>query len=181
MLESQGRKKHMVQPGLEPRTSRIPCEHSDHWATEPHAWPVTISPCLIRFVPESSRNQQDSPFAAHSLSMDPYWPPNVTEQEKEHGPTGTGTQDLSHTVTLGFIFEYVNLYPWCQILAQFDVNQIWLTTWLFVYVFRENICCLILSEEPTDPLGEFVPFCLTCFVWKAAFKFHTHWVYFKRR
>ena len=27
---SQGRKKHMAQPGLEPRTSRIPCEHSDH-------------------------------------------------------------------------------------------------------------------------------------------------------
>ena len=37
----QGRKKHMARPGLEPRTSRIPCEHSDHWATEPHGRPVT--------------------------------------------------------------------------------------------------------------------------------------------
>ena len=53
---SQGRKKHMARPGLEPRTSRIPCEHSDHWATEPNGRPVTISPCLIRFVPESARN-----------------------------------------------------------------------------------------------------------------------------
>ena len=26
----QGRKKHMARPGLEPRTSRTPCEHSDH-------------------------------------------------------------------------------------------------------------------------------------------------------
>ena len=32
---------------------------------------------------------------------------------------------------LGLIFEYVNLYLWCQILATFDVNQIWLTTLLF--------------------------------------------------
>ena len=35
---------------------------------------------------------------------------------------------------LDLIFEYVNLYHWCQILVKFDVNQIWLTTWLFVYV-----------------------------------------------
>ena len=38
---SQGRKKHMAQLGLEPRTSRIPCKHSDHWPTEPHSRPVT--------------------------------------------------------------------------------------------------------------------------------------------
>ena len=37
----QERKKHMARPGLEPRTSRIPCEHSNHWATEPHGRPVT--------------------------------------------------------------------------------------------------------------------------------------------
>ena len=53
---SQGRKKRMAQPRLEPRTPRRPCEHSDHWATEPHGRPGTISPCLIRFVPESARN-----------------------------------------------------------------------------------------------------------------------------
>ena len=53
---SQGRKKHMARPGLELRTSRIPCEHSDHWATEPHGRPVKISPCLIRLVPESAWN-----------------------------------------------------------------------------------------------------------------------------
>ena len=29
----QRRKKHMPRPGLEPRTSRRPWEHSDHWAT----------------------------------------------------------------------------------------------------------------------------------------------------
>ena len=52
----RGGKKHTARPGLEPRTSRRPCEHSDHWATEPHGRPATISPCLIRFVPESARN-----------------------------------------------------------------------------------------------------------------------------
>ena len=31
---SQGRKKHIARPGLEPRTSRTPCEHSDPWATK---------------------------------------------------------------------------------------------------------------------------------------------------
>ena len=56
MPMSQGRKKHMARPGLVPRTSCIPCEHSDHWATEPHGRPVTMFPCLIRFVLESARN-----------------------------------------------------------------------------------------------------------------------------
>ena len=27
---SQGRKRHTARPGFEPRTSRRPCEHSDH-------------------------------------------------------------------------------------------------------------------------------------------------------
>ena len=66
-------KKHMARPGLEPRTSRIPCKHSDHWATEPHGRPMTISPCSIRFVPESARNRRDSPFAARNPSTDPHW------------------------------------------------------------------------------------------------------------
>ena len=74
---SQGRKKHMARPGLEPRTSRIPCEHSDHWATEPHGRPVTISPCLIRFVPKSARNHagidETVPFAVRSPSTSPHW------------------------------------------------------------------------------------------------------------
>ena len=39
---SQGRKKHMARPGLKPWTSRTLCEHSDHWASEPHCRPVTI-------------------------------------------------------------------------------------------------------------------------------------------
>ena len=38
---SQGRKKHMAPPGLEPRTSRRQCEYSDHWAIGPHGRPVT--------------------------------------------------------------------------------------------------------------------------------------------
>ena len=48
------------------------------------------------------------------------------------------------------IFEYLNLYLWCQILAKFDVNQIWLTTWLFVYVPA--------SDHKTDPSGKKICF-----------------------
>ena len=49
----------------------------------------------------------------------------------------------NNLLMLGLIFEYVKLYLWCQILAIFDVNQIWLTTWLFVYVPE--------SDHKTDP------------------------------
>ena len=47
----------MARPGLERRTPRRPCEHSDHWANEVHGRPVTIPPCLIRFgtMPEPTR------------------------------------------------------------------------------------------------------------------------------
>ena len=34
---SQGRKKCKAWLGLQPRTSRILCEHSDYWATEPQS------------------------------------------------------------------------------------------------------------------------------------------------
>ena len=64
---SQGRNKQMAWPGLESRTSRILCEHSDHWATEPHGRPVTIPPCFIRFVPESARNHVGTDETAPSL------------------------------------------------------------------------------------------------------------------
>ena len=53
---SQGRKKNMARPGLEPRTSRIPCEHSSQLS-----YRATRSTCdnfpLLRFVPESARNR----------------------------------------------------------------------------------------------------------------------------
>ena len=92
----------MARPGFEPRTSRIPCEHSDHWATEPHGRPVTISPCLIRFVPESARNHAGTDESVSLLlaarARTHTEPPNVTGEEKAHGPTGIRTQDLSHTV-----------------------------------------------------------------------------------
>ena len=84
-----GEEKHMARSGLEPRTSRIPCEHSDHRASEPHGRPVTISLCLTRFVPESARDH---------AGTDPHWRTNVTGEKNAHGPTGTRKQDLSHAV-----------------------------------------------------------------------------------
>ena len=99
---SQRRKMHMAWPELEPRTSRRPCEHSDYWATEPHDRPVTIFPCLIRFVPESARNHartdETVPLLLAARARTNTEPPNVTEEEEAHGLTGTRTQDLSQTV-----------------------------------------------------------------------------------
>ena len=66
----------------EPRTSRTPCEHSDHWATEPHGRPATMSPCLIRFVPESARNhagtEETVPLLLAAQVRTHTEPPNVT-------------------------------------------------------------------------------------------------------
>ena len=69
-------------------------------ATElPHGRPVTISPCLIRFVPESARNHSGTdetvPLLLAAQARTHTEAPNDTGEEKAHGPTGTRTQDLS--------------------------------------------------------------------------------------
>ena len=123
MFVSQGRKKQMARQGLEHRTSRIPCEHSDHWATKPHGRPVTISPCLIRFVPESARNHAGTdetvPLLLAARARTHTEPPNVTEEEKAHGPTGTRTQDLSHTVRALWPLSYQATRSTCDICMKF--------------------------------------------------------------
>ena len=50
---SQGRKKNMTRPGLEPKTSRIPCEHSCQLSYRATRSTCDNFPCLNRFVPES--------------------------------------------------------------------------------------------------------------------------------
>ena len=71
-------------------------------ATKPLGRPATISPCLNRFVPESARNHAGTdetvPLLLAARARTHTEPPNVTGEEKAHGPTGTRTQDLSHTV-----------------------------------------------------------------------------------
>ena len=98
---SQRRKKHRARPEIEPRTSRIPCEHSDHSFTEPQCRPVTISPCLIGLVRESAQNHAgtDETVPLYSqLEHAPSLSQQVSQGRKAHGPTGTQIQDLSHTV-----------------------------------------------------------------------------------
>ena len=92
-----------ARPALEPRTSRRPCEHSDHYGNVLHVRPVTISLCLlIRFVPESARNHAGTdetvPLLLAARARTHTEPPNVRGEEKAHGPTGTRTRDLSQTV-----------------------------------------------------------------------------------
>ena len=91
----------MARPGLEPMVSRLPCEHSDNWATEPHGRLLTFSPCLIRFVPESARNNggttKHALFGARCPSREPTLSHQMS-QGKNRGPTGTRTQGLSLTV-----------------------------------------------------------------------------------
>ena len=100
---SKGRKKNVARSGLQPRVSRLPCEHfttelSSHMSTG------YIFPCLIRFIPESARNHAGTDetvsfrllLAARARTHTE--PPNVTGPEKDRDPTGTRTQGLSLTV-----------------------------------------------------------------------------------
>ena len=116
---SQERKKHTARPGLEPRTSRIPCEHSDYWTTEPHGRPVTISSCLIRFVPESGRNHAGTdetvPLLLAARARTHTEPTNVKGEEKAHDPTGTRTQDPSQTVRALWLLSYCVTRSTCDI------------------------------------------------------------------
>ena len=63
---------------FESRTSRIPCENSDHWAKELHA-PSTcdnfhlLNKIHPRIYSEPCWNRRDSPFAACSPNRDPHW------------------------------------------------------------------------------------------------------------
>ena len=114
---SQGRKKHMARPGLEPRTSRRP------WATEPCGRLVSISPCLIRFVTESARNHAGTyktvPLLLAARARTPTlatkcnrggkrkWP----DRDSNPGPladrTSTLTTELpSHTVDLWQLWHF---------------------------------------------------------------------------
>ena len=92
---SQWRKKHMTRPGLEPRTSCTLCEHSDNWATQPHRRPVTISPCLIRFVPKSALNWWATKCHRGEKSK---W----SDRDSNPGPLTLTTQLPSHTVDLWY-------------------------------------------------------------------------------
>ena len=122
-----GGKEHGPTRTLTHLTFRIPCKHYDHRVTEPHGRPVTVSPYLIRFVPESAQNlvRQVSPqnrfvsdwlvsllrsmpkLTRQSLNLllaARAWthaePSNATDrgEEKAHRSTETLTKDLSHTV-----------------------------------------------------------------------------------
>ena len=61
-----------------------------------------ISPCLIRFVPESARNNggttRHAPFDAHCPSRESTLATKCHRGGKNHGPTGTRTQGLSLTM-----------------------------------------------------------------------------------
>ena len=119
-IVSQRRKKHMARPGFESRISRIPCEHSVNWATEPHGWPVTISPCLIDSSPNLLITIPEPTKTSLCCSQPEHGPTLATKRHREekhmarpgiepriskchrggkaHGPTRNRTQDLSHTV-----------------------------------------------------------------------------------
>ena len=75
------------------------------------------------WVQEESRLQRDS-------NPQPRDPKSAALTARPCGRFGPD----NNLLMLGYIFEYINLYLWSQILRKSDVNQIWLTTWLFVYV-----------------------------------------------
>ena len=141
ILVSQGEKKHMVRLGLEPRTYRMPWKHSDHWATELHGRPVTISPCLIRFVPESDQNCAGTDKTV-LLLLAPTLATKCHREKKSRWPnwdlnpgtlaysTSSLTTELpSHTVDLwhwsSVIFKFFSLVAMRPIDAKFHVDFSW--------------------------------------------------------
>ena len=112
--------------------------------TEPHDRPVTISPCLIRFIPESAWNhvgtKETVPLLLAARARTHNEPPNVTGEEKAHCPTGTRTQDLSHAMWALWPLSYratqstcdnhvyhIQVYSWCIFLhyVQSSVHFFW--------------------------------------------------------
>ena len=171
-LLSQGRKKHMAWPGLEPRTSRRPCEHSDHRATDPRGRPVTISPCLIRFVPESARNHAGTdetvPMLLAARARTHTEPPNVKGEEKAHGPTGTRTQDLSQTVRAFWPLSYRATRSTCDNLLAgttlYDPSSfLWTFSLLLKELFVIFICVVRPSTFSNDISSEAMKSILTIF------------------
>ena len=77
---SQRRKKHMARPGLEPRSSPLPCEHSSLTID-----PWQFSPWLNGYVPESARNRAGTNETRLTLCC----------SQSGHGPT------LSHQMSWG--------------------------------------------------------------------------------
>ena len=153
---SHGRKKHAARPGLEP--SNTPCGQSDHWVTEWHGRPITISPCLIRFDPESSRNHtgtDESPFAARSSNTDPHWATKwhrggqSTRPDRDSNPgtlayrASTLTTELpSHTVEPGYCFCHKLIRSFfdkrCYIPL---IAQIW-CPWRSFYIVAHGVTVL---------------------------------------
>ena len=109
----------MARPGLEPRTSRRPCEHTDHWVTEPHGRSVTISPCLIRFVPESDQNHTGTDETVHLLlaaRAQTHTGHQMSQGRKKNmARPRTRTQDLSQTVQAHWPLSYRATWSTCDI------------------------------------------------------------------
>ena len=149
---SQRRKKHMARPGLEPRTSRKPCEHSDHWATEPHGRPVSGGNChrLIVWLGSSVASLlalyvRDPGFES------PVGRQNVTGEEKAHDPTGTRTQDLSHTVRALWPLSYRATRSTCDNFplqpSRWQSNHSYIPQVLILIFFTTRYFCLPVERD----------------------------------
>ena len=70
-----------------------------YWA---NGRPLIFSPCLIRFVPESARNNggttRHAPLMLVALAANSHWATKYHRGGKNRGPTGTRTQGLSLSV-----------------------------------------------------------------------------------
>ena len=95
-------RNHRGPPGLEPRASRLLCEYSANWATEPFGRPLTFSPCIIRFVPESARNNGGTTthvlFDARCPNRESTLSHQISQGRKNRSPTRTRSQGLRLTV-----------------------------------------------------------------------------------
>ena len=172
----------MARPGLEPKVSRLLCEH--HLATEPHSQPVTISPCLNKFVPKSARNHAGTNETVPLLLAARAWthtePPNVTGGEtwpdRDSNPGSlayrAGTIELRshmasplqmlqlHCVSKALLSSLCYTYTYQISMGKQDL----IYTYMY-YSYLQSVCVFpfysFLLLESHSPCFAFVFLCLT--------------------
>ena len=98
MNVSQGKQQHMARPGLEPKTSRIPYDHSDHWATSHTADPWQFPPAYL----------DSSPNLLGKLAGKWHGGGNSTWPDRDSNPRPLAY----HTSTLTIELPSLTIDPW---------------------------------------------------------------------
>ena len=137
-------KRTWVQVRVRPYVFSSPVTH------EPHSRSVTVSPCLTTFILNLLRTDETVPLLLTAQAWTHTEPPNVTGEEKAHGPTWTRTQDLLHTMR--------TFWPLSYRAAQSTCDTITMGTVLLWKKARYIVLCHVdRSSQPCQLIFLFCP------------------------